>query len=180
MSVTLYGKPPISDHNRKTWQQPPPPPEWQKGTSLTTSRGPAFSTSTPGMLRTLVGTLEPGHPLAYSTAPATKSILDLAKVLRLPRNSLPCETFARPCEWSRLRDHSKPVPNSFRDRLCTGVATWCARCPEAQFTHSANVSASCHPPPCESTAPATKSILDLAKVLRLPRNSQSRRSGLRF
>ena len=55
---------------------------------------------------------------------------------------------------------------------------WFAHSPEAQFTHSANVFCILPSPssqrvdaaPCESAAPATKSILDLAKVLRLPRN----------
>ena len=65
-----------------------------------------------------------------SAAPATKSILDLAKVLHLPRNSNLAkpsrgrangpvsETVPRP-----FRDRSETVPGPFRDRLRTGVAT---------------------------------------------------------
>ena len=109
----------------------------------------------------------------------------LAKVLRLPRNRYltlrkccacheiyTCETFARPCQWARLRDRSETA--------CVQASQprWFAHSPEAQFTHSANVFCILPSPssqrvdaaPCESAAPATKSILDLAKVLRLPRN----------
>ena len=98
-----------------------------------------------------------------SAAPATKSVLDLAKVLRLPRNLYltlrkcctchaiqPSETFARPCQWSRLRDRSETVPRPFRDRSETASVQasrprWFAHCPEAQFTHGTNVSATCYP-----------------------------------
>ena len=74
-----------------------------------------------------------------------------------------------------FRDRSETVPRPFRDRLRTGVA---AEVVCAQFTHSANVFCILPSPssqrvdaaPCESAVPATKSILDLAKVLRLPRN----------
>ena len=74
-----------------------------------------------------------------SAAPATKSILDLAKVLRLPRNlyltlrkccachaiqtlrnlraAVPMGPSPRP-----FRDRSETVPRPFRDRLRTGVA----------------------------------------------------------
>ena len=128
-----------------------------------------------------------------SAAPATKSALDLAKVLRLPRNLYltcesaapatqlkPCETFARPCQWARLRTRSGTVPRPFRDRVRTGVATEVVCALSGSPIHaqrqrfcillspsSQRVDAA----PCESAAPATKSILDLAKVLRLPRNS---------
>ena len=72
-----------------------------------------------------------GSPIhAQSAAPATQF--------------KPCETFARPCQWSRLRD-----------RFCILLS------PSSQRMD---------PAPCESAAPATKSALDLAKVLRLPRN----------
>ena len=72
-----------------------------------------------------------GSPIhAQSAAPATQF--------------KPCETFARPCQWSRLRD-----------RFCILLS------PNSQRMD---------PAPCESAAPATKSALDLAKVLRLPRN----------
>ena len=76
-----------------------------------------------------------------------------------------------------------PSPRPFRDRSETASVQasqprWFAHSPEAQFTHSANVFCILPSPssqgvdaaPCESAAPATKSILDLAKVLRLPRN----------
>ena len=63
-----------------------------------------------------------------SVAPATKSAPNLAKVLRLPRN-----LHAPPCA---------PVPMGFAMRPCQR---------------------------CGNAAPATKSILGLAKVLRLPR-----------
>ena len=85
-----------------------------------------------------------------SAAPATKPVLDLAKVLRLPRiytspcecaapatQFNPCETCARPCQWSHLQTRSGTVPGPFRDRLRTGRDR--AHCPELQFTHSANV-----------------------------------------
>ena len=131
-----------------------------------------------------------------SAAPATKSILDLAKVLRLPRNlyltlrkccachaiqtlrnlraAVPRVPSPRP-----LRDRSETVPGPFRDRLHTGVATevvcalsgspihaWHQRFCNLLSPSSQKVDAA----PCESAAPATKSVLDLAKVLRLPRN----------
>ena len=124
-----------------------------------------------------------------------KSILDLAKVLRLPRNLY--LTLRKCCAChaiQTLRSHRAavpmgPSPNPFRDRsetvprpfpasLQASQPRWFAHCPEAQFTHSANVFCILPSPssqrvdaaPCESAAPATKSILDLAKVLRLPRN----------
>ena len=71
-----------------------------------------------------------------SAAPATKSILGLAKVLRLPRNStVPMVPSPRP-----FRD--RPAPASVQ----ASQPRWFAHCPEVQFTHSANVSASCYPP----------------------------------
>ena len=74
-----------------------------------------------------------------SPAPATISILDLVKVLRPPRN----ETFARPCQWSRLRDRSETVPRPFRTRSETASVQasrprWLAHFPEAQYTHGTN------------------------------------------
>ena len=119
-----------------------------------------------------------------SAAPATKSILDLAKVLRLPRSS----NLAKPSRGRANGPVSEPVPNPFRtrsetvprpfrDRLRTGVAAEvvCAQsgspihAQRQRFLHLAipQLAESA----CESAAPATKSILDLAKVLRLPRNS---------
>ena len=82
------------------------------------------------------------------------------------------QTFARPCQWARLRDRSETAS------VQASQPRWFAHSPEAQFTHSANVFCILPSPssqrvdaaPCESAAPATKSILDLAKVLRLPRN----------
>ena len=139
--------------------------------------------------------------------PGTKSVLDLAKVLRLPRNLYLTLRKRCACHATQTLQNLRaavpmgPSPNPFRD--CSETASvrascprWFAHCPEVQFTHSANVSASCYPPArrewiqhlvkalrlprnlhltlrkcCESAAPATKPILDLAKVLRLPRNS---------
>ena len=100
-----------------------------------------------------------------SAAPATKSILDLAKVLRLPRNS----NLAKPSRGRANGPVSEPVPRPFRDRSETASVQasrprWFAHCPEAQFTHSASVSASCY-------LPARREWTQhLAKVLRLPRN----------
>ena len=134
-----------------------------------------------------------------SAAPATKSILDLAKVLRLPRNLY--LTLRKCCACHAIqtlgslraavpmgpspnpfRDRSETVPRPFRDRsetadrLRTGVAAEvvCAlsgspiHAQRQRFLHLAipQLAESA----CESAAPATKSILDLAKVLRLPRN----------
>ena len=124
-----------------------------------------------------------------SAAPATKSILDLAKVLRLPRNlyltlrkccachaiqtlrnlraAVPMVPSPRP-----FRDRSETVPRPFRDRSETASVQasrprWFAHCPEAQFTHGTNVSATCYPPA------RRKWTQHLAKVLRLPRNLYS-------
>ena len=107
-----------------------------------------------------------------SAAPATKSTLDLAKVLRLPRNS----NLAKPSRGRANGPVSETVPNPFRTRLRTGVAAEvvCAlsgspiHAQRQRFLHLAipQLAESA----CESAAPATKSILDLAKVLRLPRN----------
>ena len=128
-----------------------------------------------------------------SAAPATKSILDLAKVLRLPRNLY--LTLRKCCACHAIqtlrnlraavpmgpspnpfRTRSETVPRPFRDRLRTGVAAEvvCAQsgspihAQRQRFLHLAipQLAESA----CESAAPATKSILDLAKVLRLPRN----------
>ena len=100
--------------------------------------------------------------------PATKSILHLAKVLRLPRNS----NLTKPSRGRANGLVSETVPRPFRDRLRTGVAAEvvCAQsgspihAQRQRFLHLAI------PQLAESAAPATKSILDLAKVLRLPRN----------
>ena len=99
-------------------------------------------------------------------------MFDLAKVLRLPRNSI----LAKPSRGRANRPVSEPVPKPFRDRLRTGVAAEvvCAQSGSSihaqrqRFLHLAipQLAESA----CESAAPATKSILDLAKVLRLPRN----------
>ena len=109
-----------------------------------------------------------------SAAPATKSTLDLAKVLRLLRNS----NLAKPSRGRANGPVSETVPNPFRTRLRTGVAAEvvCAlsgsqiHAQRQRFLHLAipQLAESA----CESAAPATKSILDLAKVLRLrlPRN----------
>ena len=100
-----------------------------------------------------------------SAAPATKPILDLAKVLRLPRNS----NLAKPSRGRANGPVSEPVPGPFQDRSETASVQasrprWFAHCPEAQFTHSASVSASCY-------LPARREWTQhLAKVLRLPRN----------
>ena len=134
-----------------------------------------------------------------SAAPATKSILDLAKVLRLPRNLY--LTLRKCCACHAIQTLRNlraavpmgPSPRPFRDRLRTGVAAEvvCAQSgspihAQRRFLHLAipqlaesgrstlRKCCACHEidtRPCESAAPATKSILDLAKVLRLPRNS---------
>ena len=80
----------------------------------------------------------------------------------------PCETFARPCQWARLRTRSETVPRPFRDRLRIGVAAEvvCAqsRSPihaqRQRFLHLAipQLAESA----CESAVPATKSILEKA------------------
>ena len=82
-----------------------------------------------------------------SAAPATKSILDLAKVLHLPRNS----NLAKPSRGRANGPVSGTVPRPFRDRSETASVQasrprWFAHCPEAQFTHGTNVSATCYPP----------------------------------
>ena len=110
-----------------------------------------------------------------SAAPATKSTLDLAKALRLPRNLY--LTLRKCCAChaiQTLRNLRAAVPASVQ----ASQPRWFAHSPEAQFTHSANVFCILPSPssqrvdaaPCENAATATKSILDLAKVLRLPRN----------
>ena len=132
-----------------------------------------------------------------SAAPATKSILDLAKVLRLPRNS----NLAKPSRGRANGPVSETVPRPFRDRSGTvprpppyrrrdrgGLRT--VRKPNSrmaptflqlaipQLAESGRSTlrkcCACHEictRPRESATPATKSILDLAKVLHLPRNS---------
>ena len=116
-------------------------------------------------------------------------MLDLAKVLRLPRNLYltlrKCYAYHAIQTLRNLRAAVPmgPSPRPFRDRSETASVQasqprWFAHSPEAQFTHNANVFCILPSPssqrvdaaPCESVAPATKSILDLAKVLRLPRN----------
>ena len=118
-----------------------------------------------------------------SAAPATKSILDLAKVLRLPRNLY--LTLRKCCACHAIqtlrnlraavpmgpspnafRTRSEPVPRPFRDRSETASVQasqprWFAHSAEAQFTHSANVF-------CILPSPSSQRVL--AKVLRLPRN----------
>ena len=124
-----------------------------------------------------------------SAAPATKSILDLAKVLRLPRNlyltlrkccacheiytdlakvlRLPRNSnLAKPSRGRANGPVSETVPRPFRDRSETASVQasqprWFAHSPEAQFTHSANVF-------CILPSPSSQRVL--AKVLRLPRN----------
>ena len=124
-----------------------------------------------------------------SATPATKSILDLAKVLRLPRNLYLTSRKCCACHAIQTLRNLRatvpmgPSPRPFRDRSETASVQasqprWFAHSPGAQFTHSANVFCILPSPssqradaaPCESAAPATKSILDLAKMLRLPRN----------
>ena len=104
-------------------------------------------------------------------------------MLRLPRNS----NLAKPSRGrangpvsepvlNPFRTRSETVPRPFRDRVRTGVAAEvvCAQsgspihAQRQRFLHLAipQLAESA----CESAAPATKSILDLAKVLRLPRN----------
>ena len=107
-----------------------------------------------------------------SAAPATKSILDLAKVLRLPRNLY--LTLRKCCACHAIHTLRNlraavpmgPSPHPFRDRSETASVQasqprWFAHCPEAQFTHSANVF-------CILPSPSSQRVL--AKVLRLPRN----------
>ena len=118
-----------------------------------------------------------------SAASATKSILDLAKVLRLPRNLY--LTLRKCCACHAIqtlrnlraavpmgpspnpfRTRSEPVPRPFRDRSKTASVQasqprWFAHSPEAQFTHSANVF-------CILPSPSSQRVL--AKMLRLPRN----------
>ena len=107
-----------------------------------------------------------------SAAPATKSILDLAKVLRLPRNLH--LTLRKCCACHAIQTLRNlraavpmgPSPRPFRTRSAPASAQasqprWFAHCPEAQFTHSANVF-------CILPSPSSQRVL--AKVLRLPRN----------
>ena len=107
-----------------------------------------------------------------SAAPATKSTLDLAKVLRLPRNLY--LTLRKCCACHAIQTLRNlraavpmgPSPHPFRDRSETASVQasqprWFAHCPEAQFTHSANVF-------CILPSPSSQTVL--AKVLRLPRN----------
>ena len=107
-----------------------------------------------------------------SAAPATKSILDLAKVLRLPRNLY--LTLRKCCACHAIQTLRNlraavpvgPSPHPFRDRSETASVQasqprWFAHCPAAQFTYSANVF-------CILPSPNSQRVL--AKVLRLPRN----------
>ena len=109
-----------------------------------------------------------------SAAPATKSILDLAKVLRLPRNLY--LTLRKCCACHAIQTLRNlraavpmgPSPRPFRDRLRTGVAAEvvCAlsgspiHAQRQRFLHLAipQLAESA----CESAAPATKSILEKA------------------
>ena len=109
-----------------------------------------------------------------SAAPATKSILDLAKVLRLPRNLY--LTLRKCCACHAIQSLRNlraavpmgPSPRPFRDRLRTGVAAEvvCAlsgspiHAQRQRFLHLAipQLAESA----CESAAPATKSILEKA------------------
>ena len=77
-----------------------------------------------------------------SAAPATKSPLDLAKILRLRRNLHP----------------AKSVPDLARVLRLYLTMRKCRGCHEIRT------------PPCESAATAAKSVPDLANVLRLRRN----------
>ena len=105
-------------------------------------------------------------------------------MLRLPRNS----NLAKPSRGRAngpvaepvpgpFNHRSETVPRPFRDRRRTGVVAEvvCAQSgsptQRQRFLHLAIPSSQrVDAAPCESAAPATKSILDLAKVLRLPRN----------
>ena len=96
-------------------------------------------------------------------------------MLRLPRNS----SLAKPSRGRANGPVSETVPRPPETAsVQASQPRWFAHSPEAQFTHSANVFCILPSPssqrvdaaPCESAAPATKSILDLAKVLCLPRN----------
>ena len=109
-----------------------------------------------------------------SAAPATKSILDLAKVLRLPRNLY--LTLRKCCACHAIQTLRNlraavpmgPSPRPFRDRLRTGVAAEvvCAlsgspiHAQRQRFLHLAipQLAESA----CESAAPTTKSILEKA------------------
>ena len=118
-----------------------------------------------------------------STVPATKSIRDLTKALRLPRDSKlakPPRGRANGHIAEPVRDRSGTVPGPLRTRPLTGVAAGVVRALSGSPSHAQRrrfcillspSSQRMHAAPCENTAPATKSILDLAKVLRLPRNS---------
>ena len=100
--------------------------------------------------------------------PATNSILDLAKVLRLPRNSI----LVKPARGRANGHISEPVPGPFQDRSETvpgprrrdqgGLRT--VRKPNSRTEPM--FSASCYPP-----APARREWMQhLAKALCLPRN----------
>ena len=124
-----------------------------------------------------------------SAAPATKSLLDLAKVRRLPRNLYltlrKCCACHEICTWPCESD--APATNFALDLakvlhlpriLHLTFRKWCA-CHAKVLHLPRNLHmtlwkcCACHEIcawPCESAAPATNFALDLAKVLRLPRN----------
>ena len=114
-----------------------------------------------------------------SSAPATKSAPDLAKVLRLPRNlhmTLPkccaCrEICTRPCE--RAAPATKYVPGLAKVlRLPRNLNLPClAKALPLPRNPHLTLPKVCYIRPCQSAAPATKSAPGLAKVLRLPRNT---------
>ena len=86
-----------------------------------------------------------------------KKIQHLAKVLRLPRNLYLALRKCCACHAIQILRNLRaavpmvPSPRPFRDRpapasVQASQPRWFAHCPEVQFTHSANVSASCYPP----------------------------------
>ena len=86
-----------------------------------------------------------------------QKIQHLAKVLRLPRNLYLALRKCCACHAIQSLRNLRaavpmvPSPRPFRDRpapasVQASQPRWFAHCPEVQFTHSANVSASCYPP----------------------------------
>ena len=86
-----------------------------------------------------------------------QKIQHLAKVLRLPRNLYLALRKCCACHAIQTLRNLRaavpmvPSPRPFRDRpapasVQASQPRWFAHCPEVQFTHSANVSASCYPP----------------------------------
>ena len=85
------------------------------------------------------------------------AIPHLAKVRRLPRNLYLTLRKCCACHTMHTLRNLRaavplvPSPRPIRTRSETASVQasrprWFAHCPEAQFTHNANVSASCHPP----------------------------------